>query len=143
MYKYFNSGSGAVLAGPKSLLANLYDTRRMFGGGLAHVWPFAAVALKNIDGFMDRFRKAVQTSEQVVAMLANDGNFAFERIPNGTNVFRMRVFNVNAPVYGMRLDLAYIHAPQPVGDWFTMQVNETWGRVSANEIVSRLRKALG
>jgi threonine aldolase len=143
MYKYFNSGSGAVLAGPKSLLSNLYDTRRMFGGGLAHVWPFAAVALKNIDGFTERFRKAVQTSEQVIAMFANDGNFAFERIPNGTNVFRMRVFNVNAPVYGMRLDSAYIHAQQPVGDWFTMQVNETWGRVPASEIVSRLRRALG
>ena len=76
-------------------------------------------------------------------MLVNDSNFAFERVPNGTNVFRMRVFSVNAPVYGMRLDSVYIHAPEPVGDWFTMQVNETWGRVPANEIASRMRRALG
>ena len=34
MYKYFNAASGAILAGPKALLADLYQTRRMFGGGL-------------------------------------------------------------------------------------------------------------
>src|SRR5688572_27726308 len=42
MYKYFNAASGAILAGPKSLLENLFHSRRMFGNGLAHVWPFAA-----------------------------------------------------------------------------------------------------
>lgn len=143
MYKYFNSGSGAVLAGPKSLLNDLYQTRRMFGGGLAHVWPFAAVALKYIDGFTERFRKGIQTSEQVIATLKNDANFAIERIPNGTNIFRMRVFGPNAPVYGMRLSAAYIGAQPPVDDWFTMQVNETWARLPASDIVSRLRTALG
>src|SRR5579862_9474967 len=40
MYKYFNAASGAVLAGPKTLLEGLYHTRRMFGGGLHQVWPF-------------------------------------------------------------------------------------------------------
>ncbi len=34
MYKYFNAAAGAVLAGPKALLADLFQTRRMFGGGL-------------------------------------------------------------------------------------------------------------
>lgn len=143
MYKYFNAASGAVLAGPKSLLADLYHTRRMFGGGLPRVWPFAAVALHYMDGFQERFQRAVATSEQVIAALSMDSNFAFERIPNGTNVFRMRVFNVNAPVYQMRLDPTGITAHPPSGDWFTFQVNETWARTSASDIVARLRKALG
>ena len=56
MYKYFNAASGALLAGPKTLLAGLYHTRRMFGGGLHEVWPFAAVALHYLDGFEARFR---------------------------------------------------------------------------------------
>src|ERR1039457_454369 len=51
MYKYFNAASGAVLAGPKALLADLYHPRRMFGGGLQQVWPFAAVALRYLDGY--------------------------------------------------------------------------------------------
>src|SRR5712691_3626674 len=41
LYKYFNAASGAILAGPKALLGDLFHTRRMFGGGLPHVWPYA------------------------------------------------------------------------------------------------------
>ena len=33
LYKYFNAAGGAVLAGPRHLLENLYHQRRMFGGG--------------------------------------------------------------------------------------------------------------
>jgi threonine aldolase len=143
MYKYFNSGSGAVLAGPKSLLADLYQTRRMFGGGLPHVWPFAAVALHYMAGFEQRFRTSVETAERVIATLRSDSNFGVEAIPNGTNIFRMRVFNVNAPVYKLRLEDAGISVSDPVGDWFGMQVNETWNRLPATEIAARFRQALG
>jgi threonine aldolase len=144
MYKYFNSGSGAVLAGPKALLADLYQTRRMFGGGLPHVWPFAAVALHFLEGFEQRFQTAVEHAEQALSLLSTEGHFAFERIPNGTNVFRMHVSDVNAPVYQGRLEEAGISARIPVGtDWFTLQVNETWARVPPAEIARRFRKALG
>jgi len=144
MYKYFNAASGAVLAGPKALLADLYQTRRMFGGGLPQVWPFAAVALHFVDGFEQRFRAAAMNAEQAITLLSSEGHFAFERIPNGTNIFRMHVSDVNAPVYQGRLEDAGISAHIPVGtDWFTIQVNETWGRVPASEIARRFRKALG
>ena len=143
MYKYFNSASGAILAGPKALLGDLFQTRRMFGAGLPHVWPFAAVALHFLDGFEQRFRSAVQTSEKVIAALKADANFGVEAIANGTNIFRMRVFNVNAPVYQMRLADAGITSPDPVGDWFAMQVNETWNRLPAADIYARFRQALG
>jgi threonine aldolase len=144
MYKYFNAASGAVLAGPKALLGDLYQTRRMFGGGLPQVWPFAAVALHYLDGFEQRFRQAVDTSEQVIAMLSADGHFKIERIPNGTNIFRLRVEDVNAQVYQGRLEEAGISARFPVSnDYFSLQVNETWGRVTPEEIVRRFRKGLG
>ncbi|MGI8990788.1 MAG: threonine aldolase family protein [Bryobacteraceae bacterium] len=143
LYKYFNAASGAVLAGPKPLLADLYQTRWMFGGGLQQVWPFAAVALHYVDGFDARFRSAVDDSERVLQALGADANFELERVPNGTNVFRMRVPNVNAPVYQQRLESAGVSARDPVGEWFTLQVNETWTRVPAAEIAGRFRKALG
>jgi threonine aldolase len=143
MYKYFNAASGAVLAGPKKLLADLFQIRRMFGGGLPHVWPFAAVALHYLDGFDQRLRAAVETSEQVISVLSGDGHFRIERIPNGTNIFRFRVEDVNGQVYQGRLEEAGISAHFPVtNDWFTLQVNETWARVPAAEIVRRFRKAL-
>ncbi len=143
MYKYFNAASGAVLAGPRALLGNLHDTRRMFGGGLHQVWPFAAVALHYIDGFEPRLAAGVKSSEMVLAALAKDGNFEIRRVPNGTNVFQMRVFNVNPPVYRNRLEAVGISARVPVGEWITMQVNETWAHVAPDAILSRFRKALG
>ena len=142
MYKYFNAASGAVLAGPKALLSDLYQTRRMFGGGLRQAWPFAAVALHYLAGFEQRFRSAVETSEKVLAALRPDANFGVEAIPNGTNLFRMRVFNINAPVYQRRLEEAGISVNDPVGDWFAIQVNETWNRMPAAEIAARSRQAL-
>ena len=77
MYKYFNAASGAVLAGSKALLSDLYQTRRMFGGGLQQVWPFAAVALRFIDGFEERFRKAADTADEVIRLLTVDSHFTF------------------------------------------------------------------
>ena len=142
MYKYFNAASGAVLAGPKALLGGLYHTRRMFGGGLHQVWPFAAVALHYLDGFEARFRAAMESGERVIAALQKDSNFALERVANGTNIFRLRVFGVNAPVYQHRLENAGISANNPAGDWFHVQVNETWTRRPATEIADRFRGAL-
>jgi threonine aldolase len=143
MYKYFNAASGAILAGPKTLLADLYHVRRMFGAGLSKVWPFAAVALHYIEGFEGRFRTAVQNSERVIEALSKDGNFEVQRVARGTNVFRMRPTSVNPPVYQLRLETAGVTAAVPVGEWFTMHVNETWLRIGPDEIVGRLRKALG
>jgi threonine aldolase len=143
LYKYFNAAAGAILAGPKDLLANLYHTRRMFGGGLPHVWPYTAVALHYLNGFEQRFRSGVEASERVIADLGRDGNFAIERIAAGSNIFRMRVFNVNAPVYQQRLEAAGITAPNPAGDWFAMQVNETWGVIPPEATAARFRKGLG
>lgn len=142
MYKYFNAASGAILVGPKALLSDLHHPRRMFGGGLHQVWPFAAVALHYLDGFEARFRKGVETSEQVISTLASEG-FEVERVANGTNIFRLHPGNVNAPVYRDRLENAGVIARPPGGQWMTIQVNETWGRVPAAEIVARFKKALG
>jgi threonine aldolase len=142
VYKYFNAASGAILAGPKSLLEGLFHTRRMFGGGLPHAWPFAAVSLHYAEGFEQRFRAAVDTAETVIRSLQNP-NLAIERIPNGTNIFRLRVSSVNAPVYRMRLAENGIIAEEPVGDAFSMRVNETWNRAPAPEIARRFITALG
>jgi Threonine aldolase len=144
LYKYFNASAGAILAGPKALLDNIYHTRRMFGGGLPQVWPSAAVALHYLDGFEQRFRTAVDNAEAVIAKLASDASFAVERVPEGTNIFRLRVNGVNIPTYLNRLEAAGITIQPPVGDdWYLVRVNETWARVPADEIYNRFRAALG
>ena len=84
----------------------------------------------------------MESSEHVIGVLQKDSNFGIERIANGTSIFRLRVFGVNAPVYQNRLDIAGISTSNPVGDWFNIQVNETWNRMPASDIAGRFRQAL-
>ena len=138
MYKYFNAASGAILAGPKSLLENLYHPRRMFGNGLAHVWPFAAVALHFFEGFPERYAQAVATSQKVITALHSDARFEVTRVPNGTNIFSLRVKGVNAQAFQRRTQDAGFILSAPHNDSFTVLVNETWARATPQEILARL-----
>src|SRR6185436_13484002 len=90
LYKYFNAASGAILAGPRSLIDGMYHARRMFGGGLNHVWPFALVAQHYLAGFGDRYSRAVKVSEEWIAKLQQHDRFAIDREPLGTNLFRLQ-----------------------------------------------------
>src|SRR4029453_8472431 len=102
MYKYFNAASGAMLAGPKPLLENLFHTRRMFGGGVHRSWPFAAVALHYFDGFAGRYARAVAASEKAIAALESDSRFEVRRIPNGTNIFLLTPRGVSPDTFRQR-----------------------------------------
>ncbi len=62
LWKCFNSGIGAILAGPRSLLDDMFHVRRMFGGNLAAGWPAAVIATHYMDGYLDRLGAAVRVS---------------------------------------------------------------------------------
>ena len=143
MYKYFNAASGAILAGPKALLENLFHTRRMFGGGLHRSWPFAATALHYFDGFPERFARAVSISERVIGALQSDDHFEIARVPNGTNVFWLTPRATNPQAFQQRVQDAGITLVAPVQNRFTVSVNETWNRVPADELLRRFRKGWG
>jgi len=91
LYKYFNAAGGAVLAGPRCLLENLYHQRRMFGGGLRQAWPYAAVALHYLDGFGERFGRAVEAADNLFAALREHRRCEILRSAAATNVARLRV----------------------------------------------------
>jgi threonine aldolase len=138
MYKYFNAASGAILAGPRSLLENLYHPRRMFGNGLSQVWPFAAVALHFFEGFPERYAQAVATSEKVITALQADSRFEVTRVPNGTNIFSLHLRSGNAEAFQRRAADAGFILSAPRNDRFTVLVNETWARATPREILARL-----
>ena len=99
LYKYFNAASGAILAGPKNIIAPMYHTRRMFGSGLHQAWPFAAVASYYMDGFTDRFAKAVALSEDFIQTLKANPRFDVNRIPSGSNIFKITVKEMPAATF--------------------------------------------
>ena len=143
LYKYFNAASGAILAGPAALLDDMFHARRMFGSGLPAAWPFAAVALNYLPGFIDRFTAAVRTSESLISELGRHDAFRIERMTGGTNLFRLRVSGVDAEAFRHRLreqevDLGGVRADGS----FTVGVNETWNRATPNALAARFRAAL-
>ncbi len=143
LYKYFNAASGAVLAGPRSLLDGMFHTRRMFGGGLPAAWPFAAVALHHLPGFTERFAKAVAVSEGFIERLTGEGAFEVERIPSGTNLFRLRVGASDPEAFRARLaDQAVDLGAPRAGGAFLLGVNETWNRANADDLAHRFGAAL-
>jgi threonine aldolase len=142
LYKYFNAESGAILAGPRDVIDGMYHVRRMFGGGLSSVWPFAAIALHYLPGFGDRFGRAVQVSEEFIKGLQRHGRFTIERIPAGTNVFRLRVAGTDPAAFQKRLAARGVRLAAPQRDTFLIGVNETFNRTTAAALTDAFVAAL-
>ena len=142
LYKYFNAASGAILAGPRALLDEMYHERRMFGGGLPSVWPYAAVALHYLDGFGDRFARAVRVSESLIAGLGARDDFVIDRVTPGTNLFRLRAADVDPALLRSRLLAENVLLSSPQGDGrFLVGVNETLNRSTAESLVEAFVRA--
>ena len=142
LYKYFNAASGAILAGPRELLDGMYHGRRMFGGGLNQVWPFALVARHYLDGFSDRYSRAVRTSEEWIRALGSHGAFAIDRVSPGTNLLRLRVSGTDPALFQRRLAAARVMLPSPQNGAFLIGVNETLNRTTAAELTGAFVRAL-
>src|SRR5437588_705354 len=148
LYKYLNAAAGAVLAGPRTLLDGLYHQRRMFGGGLPHVWPYAAVALHSLEGFPERFAAAVSASETLIDALRDHRRVTVIRPANATNVTLLQVTGDSAKDLPHRLralDIAIRPARRvlPDGAEFALHTNETLLRRPIEETIRGFAEALG
>jgi len=141
LYKYFNAASGAILAGPRDVIDGMYHGRRMFGGGLNTVWPFAVVALHYLDGFSERYGRAVRISEDWIRGLQQNDAFTVDRIPSGTNLFRLRVRGTDPVAFQKRLAARGVMLSAPQGDAFLVGVNETLNRTTAPELTDAFVRA--
>lgn len=148
LYKYLNAAAGAVLAGPRALLDGLYHQRRMFGGGLPHVWPYAAVALHSLEGFAERFSKAVAASEMLLDGLRDHPRVTLIRPPNATNVTLLQVTGDAAKDFPHRLLARGIWVRParrvlPDSAEFALHTNETLLRRPIEETIRSFTEALG
>ncbi|MGB2869192.1 MAG: beta-eliminating lyase-related protein [Bacteroidota bacterium] len=144
LWKCFNSGSGAMLAGSKSFIEGLFHVRRMFGGGLPQAWQFAAIATKYADGYLEEYAKAWKTADKFCTLLGAHSAFKVEKIPNGTSIFKLSVQNVNTDLFVSRLLSREVVLPHPQknsGD-FWMTVNTTLNRREPSELATTFIEAL-
>ena len=144
LWKYFNCGIGAILAGPKRVLDGMFHVRRMFGGNLAVGWNAAVVAQHFMAGYEARLKSAVQNSETFYAAMAKHPRLGIERISNGTNLTRVTFKDTNAADVAKRLGERGIAMSAPAGPaTITLAVNETWNRSSAADLIRAFEQALG
>jgi threonine aldolase len=134
LYKYFNAASGAILAGPKSLIAPMFHTRRMFGSGLHQAWPFAAVANYYVDGFEERFAKAVTISKELFQKLKTNSSFEVHENPFGTNIVRLTVKGITAKAFTDKLKTNGVIARAGAGNDLSLLINESLLRTNASEL---------
>jgi threonine aldolase len=145
MWKYFNASSGAILAGPRDLLDDLYHDRRMFGGALPGAWPLTAVALHFIEGFEERFAAGVTASKLLIEKLDELPGMRVEGIPNGSNIFKLHVEGVDLTSFHAAMAERDVRLPGPASGWsgFFLNVNETLARRPVEETAQAFREALG
>ena len=91
LYKYFGAPFGSVLAGTAKFCDGLYHDRRMFGGGLASANFAAALALKGVEGFEERFNSAMKRATTLFDKLNTLAGIHIGRIMNGSNIFPMEL----------------------------------------------------
>lgn len=144
LWKYFNSGIGAILAGPGRVLDGMFHVRRMFGGNLAVGWPAALVARHYMDGFLDRLTSAVKLSEEFYRGIARHPRVTVTRIPNGTNLTRLTLAGVDVKAVQQKLAGHGITMPGGSPDGVvTLGVNESWNRTTAADLVRAFEQAIG
>jgi threonine aldolase len=141
LWKCFNAASGAILAGPRSLLDGLYHVRRMFGGALWGAWPHAAVAGHYAEGYLARLREAVAVAEALFARLAASAEFSVVRVENGTSGVRLEV-KADPAGFRDRLAARGVTLPPPDGGGFWLRVNETLRGSSPEALAAAFRAAL-
>jgi len=137
LYKYFNAPFGAMLTGPAKLIEAAAVLRHQFGGGVLHGWESAAIAMHYLDGFEDRYQKAVGRGNELFGLLEQK-RFKVHRLEAGTNIFQLEFPSELNADYRKRLaDRGIL-----LGRTSDIQINETILRRSAKEIADEMVKAL-
>jgi threonine aldolase len=144
LWKYFNSGSGAILAGPNDVIDGLFHTRRMFGGGLPAAWPYAAVALHYLDRFDADFARAVATAGKFFSLLTQHRSFEISPLPNGSNIFKLRLTGGDPGRFREKLAAkgVLLSSPRPEQGGFLLTVNATWNRTDAETLAGKFQESL-
>jgi threonine aldolase len=143
LYKAFNAASGAILAGTKEFTKDLYHLRRTFGGGMPQVWPFAAVALHYVPTFLDDYSRALKRADTFFALLEGNEHFRIEKLPKGTNIFKLHVKGVEPDKFRQNLRQKNIHIPGPTREGsFFMKTNASLNRISPEELAEKFVEAI-
>jgi threonine aldolase len=142
LYKYFNAPFGAILTGPAKLMEAAVVLRHQFGGGVLHGWESAAIALHYLDGFEERYQKAVRAGDELFRRL-EEKKFKVHRLEAGSNIFQLDFpSKPDAGFQARLLSRGIVVGKTTAQGSIDIQVNETILRRSVEQIAHELVGAL-
>ncbi len=142
LYKCFNAPAGAVLAGTKQFTESLFHERRMFGGGLAAAYPFAAIALHYADSFLTDYKTAWMHSQECFSILNKNERFRFSELENGSHVVRLEIKGADLNRFRLSLAENNIHIAKPEDSGFYLKINPSINRLPSGDIAQLFLDAL-
>lgn len=142
MYKCFNSPSGAILAGTKQFTESLFHERRMFGGGLPSVWPFAAISLYYADSFITNYKNAWLNAQKFFSILKKEERFIISELENGTHVVRLDIKGKDINRFRNSLAKKNIMLHEPVENGFYLKINPTINRFQPENLAELFMNSL-
>ncbi len=86
---------------------------------------------------------AVRLSEDWIRALGSHDAFTIDRVPSGTNLFRLRVRGADPVAFQRRLASTGLMLAAAQNDVFLVGVNETLNRTTAAELTNNFVRALG
>ena len=146
LYKYFGAPFGAILAGDSAMIDGMFHTRRMFGGGLASSYLAAALALKGLDGFEERFQAALNNGRDLFKMLDGLPGINVKEFANGSNIFPLSFdsgVDIEGVVSALRQRGIRLYPDEGTTDFSRLTVNTTILRQSNDAIFNAFQSALG
>ena len=145
LYKYFGSPYGAMLAGTADFCRDLYHHRRMFGGGLSSAALAAALALEGVEGFEDRFAKAMSKASSLFDELNAIPGLTIGAYEHGSNIFPLTLpSGVELETFANRLaeSRVFVNAGEEDRKSPHLTVNTTILRQTNDEILNAFRTAV-
>ena len=114
LYKYFGAPFGAILTGTAEFADGLYHDRRMFGGGLASANFAAALALQGIDGFEERFNRAMTRARVLFDKVNALEGVTVEGFKHGSNIFPLKLeSDIDGTRFVKTLEAHSVSVPAP------------------------------
>jgi threonine aldolase len=129
LYKYLGASSGAILCGPKVVIAPMEHLVKVHGGSMFQNWTNAAMALHQLEGIEQRLQATREKAERLFQVLNTIAGLRVESIPDGCSLYHLRVDKgYDGTVLARTLvEKAAIRIPTPDGvdGAIHLHVNET------------------
>lgn len=108
LYKYLGAPYGAILSGPKALMARARGLRHLFGGTMLHAWQAALPALDALNGVEQRWAAVRGVGERLLAGLDQAPGFTVRRVEHGSNIAFVDIASERQAGLAARLQQAQI-----------------------------------